>query len=250
MSQSKIDCTRSGSAGSNWQLSSFRSLCTNDTRVGAGIVREQARRRRCPSRGGPSSGWTSSQRVCQPVTWRSTKPSGRPSVVEVGGRRVEEVHVGHRVDEGERDPPPDVLVVGHRRRDVVADDLAAAALHDHEVGADHGVVVAEQVGPRRPVEDPPQLRQHAVLALHVVGAGRHDPERRPAQHQLGVAEAQQVREVGRAVRELQGRELARQLGQVGAQVGLQRRPVELLAGTDRRASRGRPRSQLCRRGAR
>ena len=67
MSQSKIDATRSGDAGSNWQLSSLRSLWTIETRVGAGIVAAR-RSGRSSISGGPSSGRTSDQRVLQPST--------------------------------------------------------------------------------------------------------------------------------------------------------------------------------------
>ena len=80
---------------------------------------------RCPSPAGRRRAGRGPSGCASPETWRSTKPSGRPSVVEVGGGRVEQVQVGHRVDEGERDAAADVGVVGHRRRDVVADDLAA-----------------------------------------------------------------------------------------------------------------------------
>ena len=115
MSQSKIDCTRSGSAGSNWQLSSLRSLCTIDTRVGSGT--DAASRSGTSSMsGGPSSGRTRSQRVFHPDTWRAAKPAGLAEVAEVVGRRVEQVHVGHGVDEGEADAAADVGMVGHRVR--------------------------------------------------------------------------------------------------------------------------------------
>ena len=67
--------------------------------------------------------------------------------------------------------------------------------------------------------------------------GAIDAERRAAQHELGVAEPQQVRQVGRAVGELQRLHLARQLGDAGPHVRLERRPVELLARSDRRELR-------------
>ena len=50
------------------------------------------------------------------------------------------------------------------------------------------VVVAEQVRPRRPVELLPELREGAVLAAHVVGAGRELPERRPPHDERLLAE--------------------------------------------------------------
>ena len=142
------------------------------------------------------------------------------------------MQVGHRVDEGHPDTSADVGMVGHRRRDRVADDLAVAPVHDHEVGADDVVVVAEQMRTRRPIERPPELRQHTELALHVVGSGRDDAEGRATEDELGGAEPQQIGQVGRPVRELQHLEPAVEPRQVRPEVGLEGRPVELLTGAD------------------
>ena len=128
MSQSKIDCTRSGSAGSNWQLSSFRSLCTNDTRVGGGHRRGEPRRHRVHLRRAVRRVGRGPSGCAHPDTCRSTKPSGRPSVDEVDRGRVEQVQLGHRVDQRERDPATDVgdgpAIDG---RHLAADHLADAA---------------------------------------------------------------------------------------------------------------------------
>ena len=85
---------------------------------------------------------------------------------------------------------------------VLADNEAVAPLHDHEISADDVVVGAQQIAARRQVEVLPQHRQHSVFAAHVVGAGDHRAERRPAQHELAVAEAQQVCQVCVAAAEL------------------------------------------------
>ena len=158
---------------------------------------------------------------------------GLAQVGHAGRRRVEQVQLGHGVDEGEAHPAVDVGVVGHGRRHAVAHDLAAATLHHHEVRADDLVVVAEQERPGRPVERAPEPRQHAVLAAHVVRARRHHPERRSPQHQLRRTEAQEVGEVGRAVRELLDLHRPVEALDAGAHVGLEGRPVELLTRPDR-----------------
>ena len=61
MSQSKMDVTRSGLEGSNWQLSSLRSLWTIDTRLGRGTSRS-SRAWIASIAGGESSNLESSQR--------------------------------------------------------------------------------------------------------------------------------------------------------------------------------------------
>ena len=77
MSQSKIEATRSGSAGSNWQLSSLRSLWTVETRLATGTSRLK---RSCSASMAPgeSSKRARAQRFAQPLSWRCTKPSGLP----------------------------------------------------------------------------------------------------------------------------------------------------------------------------
>ena len=96
------------------------------------------------------------------------------------------------------------------------------------------VVVAEQERPRRPVEPLPELREGAVLAAHVVSAGRELPERRSSHDERLLTDLDEVRQVRRPVGELQHPELAVEVGKLGPQVALERGPVELLAGSDRR----------------
>ena len=167
---------------------------------------------------------------------------GPAEIPEADGRRVEQVQVGERVDDGEPDAAGRVVVVGHLRRDVVPHHDAAAVLDDEEVGADHAVVVAEQVAARRAVEVTRQRVDGPELPAHVVGAGSEPAERRPPHDELGVADAHEVGEVGRAVRELQHAERPVEAGDVGPQVGVEAGPVEVLAG----AHRPRPRRRSVR----
>ena len=113
------------------------------------------------------------------------------------------MEVGECVDDREPDAPPGVHVMAHRRRHVVPDHDAAAVLDHEEVRPDDAVVVAEQVAARCPVVVLRQRVNGAVLAPHVVCSGSELAERRPSHDQLAVAEAHQVRQVRRAVRELQ-----------------------------------------------
>ena len=126
----------------------------------------------------------------------------------------------------------------HRRRDLVAHHLPSPPLHHEEVGAEHRGILADHVGARRAVEVPPEPRQHLELALHVVGAGRDLAERRAPEHELVTADAQEVRQVGGAVRELQDLERSRDtgqgLGEARAKPRLESGPVEALARADGR----------------
>jgi hypothetical protein len=137
---------------------------------------------------------------------------GLAEITEVAGRRVEGVEISHGVHQGERDPAGDVPVRPHGGGQGGADHLTTAPFHEEEVGTEDGVVVAEEIGARRPVEVTPESREHLVLALHVVGARRDLAHRRSAQHQLRVAQPQEIREVGGAVRKLQHVERPRHAG--------------------------------------
>ena len=147
------------------------------------------------------------------------------------------MQVGHRVHQGQGKAPADVRMLAHRLRQRGAHDLAAAALHHEEVGPQHRGVVAEDVGARRPIEVGPQVPEHLVLPLHVVGARGQLAHRRPAEDELvRPADAQQVGEVRRAVGELQDRQRAlgarETLLQARQEPGFEPCTVQLLAGTD------------------
>ena len=76
-----------------------------------------------------------------------------------------------------------------------------------------------------------------------MGARRQVAERRPAQHQFGLAEADEIGQVGGAVGKLQNLEAAvgieHAAGQIRAQVGLDPGPVEILSRTHWREFRQR-----------
>ena len=102
-----------------------------------------------------------------------------------------------------------------------ANDDAVAALHHHEVSADHAVVGAEGKRARRKVERGVEARKHAILALHIVAAFGQWSERGTAQYVLGFAEAHQIREVRVSATELANGERALRQRQVFAQVRFQ-----------------------------
>jgi hypothetical protein len=133
--------------------------------------------------------------------------------------------------------PADVVVVLHARRHRRADDLTAPALHHEEVGAEDGGVVTEEVGARGAVEVTPESGEDLELAPHVVRARGDLTHRRPAQHQLVRADAEQIGQVRRSVRELEDVDGPLDPGQERRQPrtepGVERCPVQLLAGPDR-----------------
>jgi hypothetical protein len=144
------------------------------------------------------------------------------------------VQVGEGIDHCEPDAPGDVVVMRHLGGHVIPHHDAVAVLDDEEVGADDVVVVAEQVRVGGPIEVAGQRVDGAELAAHVVGARCETAERWAAHDELGVADADEVGQVGRAVRELQDAERPVEARDVGAQVGVEGGPVEVLAGADRR----------------
>ena len=175
--------------------------------------------------GGESGRAARSHRFFQPADLPLEEAVGAAEVGEVDGGRVDGVEVGEGVDDGEADAPTDVGVLRHRRRDGAPDDDAGAVLDHEEVGTDDRVVVAEGEGPWRRRVGAPQARQRAELPLHVVGAGRELPERRPADDEAAIAEAHEVREVGRAVGELQHLHRARR-GRRSRPAGSARAPAQ------------------------
>jgi hypothetical protein len=56
-------------------------------------------------------------------------------VAKVTSDRVHPMEFGESVDDGVPDPPSDIDVLSHRRRDDPPDDFAAAVLDDKEVRA-------------------------------------------------------------------------------------------------------------------
>jgi hypothetical protein len=121
-----------------------------------------------------------------------------------------------------------------------ADDDAAPAFHRVEHRPDDAGVFAEQVRSWRQRKHPMHGREPAELARHVVRRRRHRAERRTADDDLGVAEANEVGEVRVAAGELRDLGLARHIesgnagsGQALAQPLGEARPIELFAGAYR-----------------
>ena len=95
-----------------------------------------------------------------------------------------------------------------RRGDLSGDDLAVDALHDVEGRADDLLVLAGREHARDPRPGRPEGAQQARLAQHVVGALGNRRARRAAQHDLGVAAAHEVGDVGVAVADGLGGQVA------------------------------------------
>ena len=158
---------------------------------------------------------------------------GPAQLAKAGRFGIDLVEIGEGVDHGLADAPGEVRIALEARRQIGADDDAAAALHDMERRADHPVVRAQHVAARRQRIDPPEPGQHPVLPGHVVGAGRDRPERRPAQDVLGLPKAQQVGEIGVAAAELADLQRPLRPGQLVAQPGREPVGIEFLVGPDR-----------------
>ena len=115
---------------------------------------------------------------------------------------VDRMEVCQGADQRHAGPSAQVRTIRQHRRLLGADDDAASPLHHVEDGPDHGEVVAEQIRPRRQREDTMKRREPAMLARHVVRGWRKGPEGRPAQHELGLTEADKIGQVRVATGEL------------------------------------------------
>lgn len=144
------------------------------------------------------------------------------------------MQIGERADDGEPHALGSACVVAHRLGDRIPDDHAAAVFHDEKFRADDAVVLAQEHGPWRGREALPEAGQNPVLPGHVVGARGDPPERRTSQHQRHFAKPQQVGEVCRSVGELQHIEFAIKVRQPVPEESGDARPVQVLAGPDRR----------------
>ena len=105
-------------------------------------------------------------------------------VGEADGVEVDGVDGGHRVDE---------RLAGRASRRAGSRTASAVDTVAHHVAVDEAHHVERRVVDRRVVAEPERRRDRhgaalqagddAVLAAHVVCAGQHVPERRPAQHE-------------------------------------------------------------------
>ncbi len=200
-----------------------------------------------------------SQRRVQPGELALDIALGRPRSPSPISPGNDQVQVGQRIDQRLADAPVELRSAGEFRRDVVADDEAAAPLLDDEHRADDAFVLAQQEALRRQRKAPMQHRQHAVLAPHVVrpggigpnggrrstnsfvsnavpvgphpsppplaGEGVSSPSPAPPPPQAGEGwgggELQQVSQVGLAAAELAHRQCALGAGQMRAQIGFE-----------------------------
>ena len=154
------------------------------------------------------------------------------------------MQIGERIDERGADGVADLGTIADGGRLLVPDDDAAPALHDVEDRSDERRIVAERVGSRRERIHRMDRRQPPELARHVVRRRRHRTKRRTPQHELGLAEADQVGQVGVPARKLFDRERLCEVepGDAGvrevlAQPRLDARPVELFGVANRAGSR-------------
>ncbi len=173
------------------------------------------------------------QRSDQPADLAGDEALGLP---ERRDRRAGDRHgmeVGERVDRRDADAAPHRRVVRDLGRHRPPDDDAVAALHHEEGRADHGRILAQHEDPRGRRIVGPERGERTILAHHVVRARRDRPERRPAQHVLPIAEAQEIGQVGVPAWELQNLERLLALGKLAAEIRGDDRPIELLVRTNR-----------------
>ena len=80
-------------------------------------------------------------------------------------------------------------------RHLAANDQPAPPLHQVKWHADDGGVFAKQIGLRREIEDRMDGRKQAILARHIVRRRCDRAERRAAQDEFAVAQANQVSQI-------------------------------------------------------
>ena len=190
MSQSKTDCTRSGSAGVELAVVELQVVVHERHASTAPAASRRARRPRSSisrprRRGARSASGRATRRPGAGRSRRDGRASPRPTAA--GSTQVE---VGDRVDNGEgrcggrrRRGRPSTAGTPSRITTPVRYSTTTKSDPMTEWSSQNSAARAAR-GRRRV-----QRRQHAVLAVHVVGAGRERPERRwPAHDELGVAE--------------------------------------------------------------
>ena len=96
----------------------------------------------------------------------------------------------------------DLRPAGQVRRQSVADHHSRTVFDDLKRRAEHACLVAEQHRPRRQRILPPQGREDAVFARHIVAAIRQRPGRRPAQYRRLAVNLDQIVEISVAAGKL------------------------------------------------
>ena len=187
------------------------------------------------SSAGESSKLESCHRFAHPSTWRSTNPAGRPRSPSSQAVGVE-ARAGRpsRRRARRRSRRPTSRCPRIARRDRGAHHLAAPALHHEEVGAEDGADRRRRDTRAAPGRSGARAATAPCTRAHVVGAGGDLAHRRPAQHQLvtrrgaaGTSGSPSRSGTGASQGAVGGRQY---LGESRAQPGLERRPVQALAG--------------------
>ncbi len=133
---------------------------------------------------------------------------GLGEALQAGRAPVHGVHLHERVHQVVADAGP-VLLGVQRPGHLAGDHVPVLLLHHVEGHAQHRLVVTGGEDPRRAGGGALERCQQARLAQHVVGGGRKGRTRRAAQHQPGVAAAQQVGDIGMALADPLGLDGAR-----------------------------------------
>ena len=127
---------------------------------------------------------------------------GMSDGVETGRAPVERVQLHQHSNQRFGDGPMKVGIRLPIQREILIQHQAAAALHHVELCADHLHVLAQDKWLWSEWEARVEALEDVELARHVVRPWRHRTERRPPQHRLPVARAEQIRQVGVAGWEL------------------------------------------------
>lgn len=182
------------------------------------------------------------------------EPVRSPETLQADIDGVDGVELGKRIHESEGDLSPDVGLTSQHFRDSLPDHNTLAPFDNEEGGRDDREVIAERQGLRGLIEHWPESAQHPKLAPHVMGSWSDVAKGRTTDHELGVAKADAVRQVGVAASELANVEVTLEARNVVVQPGLERRPVLLIgdgSGIDGEVTHGvgtispRPRRAVC-----
>ena len=141
-------------------------------------------------------------------------------------------HVVHRIEDG---GPLGECQLGHRRID---QDAAFDAIHDVEHLADDGIVGAQKMGRGHGYVRLRQRRDHAELAIDLMGGGHKLTWRLLAQHEVAALAVfhfgrEKESRVGMAAVELLDFQSTAITGETAAQIAVERRRIEPVALHDR-----------------
>ena len=153
---------------------------------------------------------------------------GAAELAEPDFARRHEMEIGEGVDQRLADAPVEFRPAGEFGGDVVTDDETAAPFLDDEDRADDADVLAQQEAARRQLIAPVQYRQDAVLAAHVVRAGRDRAQGRPADDEFPGAEAEEIGQIGLAAGKLAHKKRPFRTLQMGTEIRFKPARIEAL----------------------